>query len=113
MARITNLLELRAEKLRVAAEISVHKAVIREEIRQLRRKINPISRLMDFLGIGKDAPPASPILKAGANIGIDMLGYKVLRKAGWLARFAVPLIAKRLSSTLLSRFTKKENGRFK
>jgi hypothetical protein len=108
MARIANLQDLQAEKLRIAAEISIHKAVMREEIRRLKRQINPISRLLDFLGIGKDAPPTPPILKAGANLGIDLLGHKILAKAGWVTRLAVPLIAKGLSSTFLGRLIRKK-----
>ena len=117
MARIANLQDLRAEKLRVATEISAHKAIMKEEVRRLRRRINPIHRLLDWIGIGKDQPaqasarPIQPILKAGANLGIDLLGYRVLQRAGWLTRLVVPLLAKGVSSTFLDRFRKrKSNG---
>lgn len=113
MARIANLQDLRAEKLRIATEITAHKAVMREQVNLLRRRINPIHRLLDWIGIGKDQPAHAtvrPILQAGANLGIDMLGARVLSRAGWLARLVVPLVAKGVSSTFLSRFRKKQSN---
>jgi hypothetical protein len=109
MARITNLEELIAEKYRLEAEVRVQKAIIKEEVRQLRRKLNPVQRLLDALGIGKDSgAPAPPLLKAGANLGIDVIGHKLLRRAGWITRMVVPLLAKKVSSVFLNRFRKRK-----
>jgi hypothetical protein len=110
MARITNLEDLLAEKYRLEAEVRVQKAIIKDEFVQLKRQLNPFRKLLDFLGIGKDSRiPASPVLKAGANLGIDLMVPKLLRRAGWVAKLVVPLIAKKVSSVFLDRFRRKKS----
>jgi hypothetical protein len=111
MARITNLEELIAEKYRLEAEVRVQKAIIKEGVQQLRRKLNPVQRLLDALGIGKDSgAPAPPLLKAGTNLGIEVIGHKLLRRAGWITRLVVPLLAKKVSSVFLDRFRKRKSS---
>jgi hypothetical protein len=110
MARITNLEELLAEKSRLESELELQRAIIESEIARIKRKFDPVRKVLAFFGAGKDNNTSSvpPALKIGANLGIDLLGHKVLRRAGWITRVVIPMIAKKISSGLLSKFKKKK-----
>jgi hypothetical protein len=114
MARITNLQELQAERSRLEAELELQKAIIESEVHRIKRKFDVVSRVKDFLGIGKDVRTGSapPALKAGANLGIEIIGQRVLSRAGWITRLVVPLVAKALSSRILDRFRKKKTNTY-
>jgi len=104
MARVTNLEELQAQKRRLQADLELQKAIIEHEVHRIKRKFDVVSRVKSFFGVGDDRTSAPPALKAGANIGIDIIGGKILKRAGWIARLVVPLLAKRVSSGLLDKF---------
>jgi hypothetical protein len=113
MTRINNLDELYAEKQRLTAQLKLQKAIIDDEVRQIKEHLAPVRKVLGFLGIMKkkeDDSPAKALLKTGANIGIDLVGHKILHRAGWISRLVVPLIAKGLSSKLVSRFLEKNRG---
>lgn len=112
MTRITNLEELYVEKHRLITQLRAQKALVDDEIQQIKEQLAPIKKALAFLGILKkkeDDSPAEALLKTGANIGIDLVGHKVLNRAGWVSRLIVPLIAKGLSSKLLGRFLQKKS----
>lgn len=106
MATITNLQELHAEKYRLEAELRLQKAIIESEVQRLKRKFDVVGRVKSFFGVGdgQSFGSAPQALKAGANLGIDLVGHGVLRRAGWITRLVVPLMAKKISSTLLDIF---------
>lgn len=112
MTRITNLEELYAEKQRLRTELRIQKAIIHEEVRQIKEHLIPVKKALAFLGILKrkeSDTPTQALLKTGASLGIDLVGTKVLHRAGWMSRLAVPLIAKALSSKLVTRFVAKKS----
>ena len=104
MARVTNLQELQAEKRRLQADLELQKAIIEHEVHRIKKKFDVVGRIKSYFGMGDERASAPVALKAGANIGIDLLGGKILKRAGWITRLVVPLLAKRLSSGLLDRF---------
>ena len=114
MARITNLQELLAEKSRLQAELELQKVIIESEVARIKKKFDPVRKVMAFFGAGSENKTGSapPALKIGAGIGIDLLGLKMLRRAGWITRFVVPLIAKKISSGLLDKFRRKKTTRY-
>ena len=112
MTRITNLEELQTEKQRLITELRIEKAIIDEEVRQIKEQLAPVRKALSFVGILKKKETdstAQSILKTGASIGIDIVGHRVLSRAGWVSRLVVPLIAKGLSSKLVSRFIGKKS----
>jgi hypothetical protein len=108
MARITNLQELLAEKNRLQAELELQKAIIETDVQRIKSKFDPIRKVAAFFSGKDNSGSAPPVLKAGANLGIEMLGLKLLKRAGWITRFVVPLVAKRISSTILDKIRKKK-----
>ena len=106
MARITNLQELHAEKYRLEAELELQKAIIESEVQRLKRKFDIVGRIKSLFGGGSNGVTGSapPALKAGANLGIELVGHTILRRASWITRLVVPLVAKKISSTLLDKF---------
>ena len=100
------------EKRRLNAELRIEKAIIEEEIRQIKEQLAPVRKALSFVGILKKKDTdstAQSLLKTGANLGIDLVGHRVLSRAGWVSRLVFPLIAKGLSSKLVSRFVGKKS----
>jgi hypothetical protein len=108
MARVTNLQELQAEKRRLQAELELQKAIITYDVERVKKKFDVIGRIKAFFGAGNERGSAPPALKATANIGIDIIGGKILKRAGWIARLVLPLLAKRFSSSLLDKYRAKK-----
>jgi hypothetical protein len=112
MTRITNLEQLLAEKRRLNAELQIEKAIISDEVRKIKEKLAPLRKVLRFVGVLKPNEHdsrAQALLKTGAKVGIDLFGHRLLSRAGWISRLVVPLIAKGLSSKLVSRFVGKRN----
>lgn len=112
MTRITNLHELQLEKQRLLSELRLQKALVQDELRLIKQSFAPVQKVLSFLGILKrkeSDTTAQALLKSGANLGIDLVGHKVLSRASWLSRLLVPLVAKSLSSKLVSRFVRKKS----
>src|SRR5690348_6315436 len=108
MAKINNLEDLLAEKYRLEAEVRVQKEMIQIEVLNLKRKLNPFNKVLEFFGVGDSSRQAPQALKTGTNVGIELIGHKLLARAGWLTRLVVPLVAKRVSSFFLDRFHKRK-----
>lgn len=101
MKKISSYRELMAERLRIEQELAVQKAMIHDEIREIKERIKPVTGLLTFFNADKKSSFKSTAMQVGANIGIDVLRTTVLGKAGWLTRLIVPFIAKKLSSKVI------------
>lgn len=104
MTRISNYEELVAERIRIQQELSLQKAQINEEIREIKDKLKPVTGLLSFFSSSKKQSFKSTAMQVGANIGIDvLLRNTLLGKAGWLARLVLPFVAKKVSSKVIER----------
>lgn len=104
MTKINNYKQLVAERIRIEQELSLQKAQINAEIKEIKDKLKPVTGLLSFFGSSKKQSIKSSAVEMGANIGIDvLLRNLVLGKAGWITRLVVPFLAKRISSKVIEK----------
>ncbi|HZY81990.1 MAG TPA: hypothetical protein VFE50_20845 [Cyclobacteriaceae bacterium] len=112
MKKISNLHDLMAEKQRLKQKLDLLKRDMNSEVTEIKEKVTPILRIIGFLTGGGVAAAAvngthkTSLLKAGANLGVDLLVGSKLKKAGWLAKMIVPPLLRGISSTVINRFKK-------
>jgi hypothetical protein len=113
MKRINNLHDLVSEKQRLQQKLALLKRDMNSEVEEIKDQFRPIGRILSFV-TGKSTNGASSVttgtktslLKAGANLGVDLLVGSKLKKAGWLARLIVPPLLRKISSTVINRMKK-------
>lgn len=111
MSKINTYADLLAERKKVEAEILEHKQLVREGILEVKEKVEPFLNLLPFLNIFKKEEKENSIIKGVASVGIDLLvGQKLLAKSNWLMRLLIPIILKKVSSTVLSSRKKMEES---
>jgi len=116
MTKINNYDDLILEKRRLSQTLLIQKMEINAEIHSLKQKFAPIINLVSLFGGGAAegttsvATTGKSLLKLGANAGIDLLVGPRLAKAGLFAKLAIPFVLRRISSTVLNRFTRKKDS---
>ena len=113
MKKISNLHDLAAEKQRLKQKLALLKRDMSSEVTEIKQKVAPILKIVAFLTGGTAVTAAAvngshktSLLKAGANLGVDLLVGSKLKKAGWLAKMLVPPLLRGISSTVINRFKK-------
>lgn len=105
MSKINNYEELIAERARLEALLQKQKASIKQEVNEVKAKLEPLSNVVSFLGIFKKPNAGSSLLlNTGLSMGIDLLVRNTpLAKVGWLARTILPAVVKGISNQLLKK----------
>ena len=108
MNRISNYDELVAARIMTETIISDRKRMIHERFEDLKEKISPLFYVLPMLNIFKKKDSGNhTMLKTGTSLAIDLLvGQKLLRKAGWVARLLVPMLLKTVSSKVIENVKK-------
>lgn len=88
--------EVVLERKRLQADLLQQKDFIRSELIQIRDRLKPIAKVLSFFARfgNPDRSTAGNLLRMGSNIGIDLLIGQKMKKAGWLAKLALPLVMK-------------------
>lgn len=102
MSRIDSYEALMEERKRLENRISARKQNIKDEFNEVKSKVAPFLNLVPFLNVFKKKDPGHPILNFVSSLGIDLVGQRILSKAGWITRLILPLIAKGVSSRIMS-----------
>src|SRR5262245_61811829 len=95
MTRISNYEELLAEKYRLQQKLILQKEEIRSEIRSIKESIEPVLKILSFIGVlkPKDSKTSTSLLKLGATAGLGFIAQKTLTsKVGLLAKLAAPFL---------------------
>ncbi len=98
MSRISTYEELKAERKRIEFIIAENKQVINDSISDLKQKVEPFLYLIPILNILKRKESGNSLLKGVANMGIDLVGNRLLSKAGWFLRLIIPMALKGVSA---------------
>jgi hypothetical protein len=107
--------DLLAEKEELTALLSIQKEFIRQDVKNLREELKPVSHVVDVLGKITTKDKSNPALAFGVDLAGDLLiKNTLLRRGGWLTRLIVPFVFKNLSSHLLAAKTRtsSSNGNF-
>ena len=102
MNKINNYDELLAERRRLEQQIVQQKMVLKQEFTGLKGKLEPFLNLLPVLNVFRQKEASRPLLNIISSLGIDLVSQKLLSKAGWVAKFILPLIAKGVTSRVIS-----------
>ncbi|MGC3943503.1 MAG: hypothetical protein QM762_03040 [Chryseolinea sp.] len=97
MNKFSTFDEVVAERKRLQADLNKQKGYLRSHFVEIREKLIPITKVLSFFarfGHNGQGTPAGNLLKAGSNLGIDLLVGQKLKKASWLAKLVLPLVMK-------------------
>ena len=108
MNRINNYDELVAAQIMTQTIIADKKRMIHERVEDLKEKVAPLFLVLPALNVfkKKDAQSSS-VLKTGASVAIDLLiGQRLMKNSGWIARLLVPMLLKTVSSRVIENVRK-------
>lgn len=98
MKKFNTFDEVVIERKRLESDLIRQQAFVRTEFAEFRQKLNPLGRMLSFIGrfgsSNSNNSPTGNLLKLGSNIGIDFLIGRKLKSAGWMARVALPFLMK-------------------
>jgi len=103
MNKISTYDELVTERRRLEAELLSQKAYIKAHVNTIREKLEPIGKVINFVG-GFKNKPGSTLLKMGTNVGIDLIARQKLKKIGWFGKLLLPLAMKLTASKTIDKF---------
>ncbi|MFN7493924.1 MAG: hypothetical protein ACK5RG_13480 [Cyclobacteriaceae bacterium] len=99
MTKISTYHELVAERKMIEATIVAQKAIISNEMSELKTKLEPFLYLLPVLNIFKSKAAGTSMLSFVASKGIDlMVGKNGLMKSNWLVRLIAPLLLNQLAA---------------
>ena len=95
--------DLLEEKARLKLLLSTQKAIIREDINQLKQELAPVRSAISFLGKFATKDNRSWVLTTLADTIIDMVFKKiVLSRAGFIPKLVIPFLMKNFSSHVIA-----------
>ncbi|ULQ51873.1 hypothetical protein [Flavihumibacter fluvii] len=95
---------LLVEKRRLEDLAQKQKAIIRQDLHQMKQQLLPAYQLLNKIGLFEKNSAPTPLLTAGIGIGTDfLLGSKLLRKAGPLLKFGLPITIRLIGSRIFSK----------
>jgi hypothetical protein len=94
--------DLLNEKQRLQTLLQTQKAIIRQDIDEIKEELVPVKTAINFIGKLTTQDHSNPILNGTINTIIDLVMNKlVLARSGWLTRFIVPFFVKNFSSHIV------------
>lgn len=100
---ITNYKDLLREKKELELQLQVQQEQIRQDIRELKEELIPLTHSLSLIGKFVNRDYSNPIMTGGANMLIDLVVKKLLlSRAGWITRLVVPFLLKNYSSHILA-----------
>ena len=102
MSKINNYDELLAERKRLENQISEQRLAMKQDFSDLKSKLEPFLNLVPVMNIFRTKKTSHPLLNTISSLGIDLLGQRLLSKTSWITRVIIPLIAKVVTTRVIS-----------
>ncbi|NCI45881.1 hypothetical protein [Sediminibacterium soli] len=91
--------DLLLEKRRLKSQLTEKEAALREEFSDIKRKLKPVTKVMDFIEKLTTRDSSNPLLNTGLQVGVNLLLKNLLlKKAGWVTRILMPFFVKNFLS---------------
>jgi hypothetical protein len=98
---IQNSNDLQAERARLKNQMELSKVHMKQEVKAIRTKLNPVHQAVGIVGDLFTAPKKG-LLNVGVGIGVNtILKRGLLARAGWLPRLVIPILAQNLATNLI------------
>ncbi len=110
MSKINSYDELLAERRRLENQISEQRLAMKNDFNELKSKLEPFLNLVPIMNIFQNKKTSHPLLNSVTSLGIDLLGQRLLSKTSWITRVIIPLIAKVVTSRVISKDTVSNNS---
>lgn len=95
--------DLLEEQARLQSLLAVQKAIVQNDIREIKEELAPVRSAISFAGKLLTRDHSNILLNAGTNKLIDLFIKKLLlSKTGWITRLVVPFFLKNYSSHIIS-----------
>lgn len=107
MKKINNYAELVAERHRLESELLKKKEFIKNELKSIKVKIDPIINLVSLFGTSQNTNGKPSLLKIGTSVGIDVMRQTLFAKSGWLTKLVLPMVLKGISSKVIDKVQKR------
>lgn len=104
--------DLLQEESRLTAEMHSYKELIKEDIAELKKGLNPVKRGVQVVKNLFSRGDNGPLLNFGLNFGLDvMLRRVLLGRASWVTKVMVPYLVKNYASHLITEDQRKAVGK--
>ena len=102
MSKIKSYNDLVAEKFRLENALFAQRAIIKDDVEDLKDHLQPVSTAISFVKKILSPDRHNPLLNVGVNVASNLILKKfVLAKSGWLTKLLVPFLVKNYSSHLI------------
>ena len=103
MSKIRTYEDLEAEEKRLQALLYSHKESVKDSFASFKENLKPWKLAMGTVSrIFHRDPSASPFMKFGLDMGVDVLVRRfLLAKSGWFTKIIVPFIIKNYSTHII------------
>ncbi|HEX7692363.1 MAG TPA: hypothetical protein VF408_08235 [Sediminibacterium sp.] len=91
--------DLVQEQRRLKLQLAGNEQALRQEFAEIKQKIKPVTKMIDFLGKITTRDKNNPLLNTGIAVGVNLLVKKLLlRNAGWVSKLVMPFLVKNFLS---------------
>ncbi|MBO9659253.1 MAG: hypothetical protein J7527_10555, partial [Chitinophagaceae bacterium] len=95
--------DLLTEKERLKALLQAQKAVIRQDVEEIKAELQPVKNAISMVGKFTTRDKSNPLLTGATETIIDIVVKRlILSRTGWLTKLVVPFIMKNVSSHLVN-----------
>ncbi len=103
MSEIKNYQDLLKLKEQLESDLLIQREVIRVDVLELKRELKPVAALLSGLGRIPTKIITHPLLSMGIGIlGEVLVKNTLLGRTGWVAKLALPFLAKRYTPQFLN-----------
>ena len=103
-AKIRTYDDLLLEKVRLQSLLNDQRALIRQDVADLRNELKPIKSVLGFAGKLLSKDKRNPVINAGVDlIGDVLLKNFLFARSGFLLKWIAPYIIKNFSANLLAK----------
>jgi hypothetical protein len=99
---------LMLEKQRLEQLLEHQKAILREDVSDMKKQLAPAYELLNKLGRFTKGAQSVPLLGAGVGLGADLLlGSRLLRKASPIIKYGMPIAVRFIGSGIVKKLLTK------
>ena len=95
--------DLLAEKERLKVLLQAQKAVIRQDVEEIKAELQPVKNAISMVVKFTTSDKSNPLLTGATETIIDLVVKRmILSRTGWLTKLVVPFLMKNVSSHLVN-----------
>ena len=102
MNKITTYDELLRERERLELQLEVHRAAVKMQVDEIKKKLNPIRNFVHFFTNFSAPAAGDTLIGTGLGLSLELLIRKLFfARTGWITKMVAPILIKNLSANVL------------